>query len=324
MSSAPSDDNASSTGRFEPTPSTPTHGSTVYVQPGRKAGTTPALEANIILIAHPEDQRLGTRYRLTPGAALDIGRSPELTVSLPEVPAISRHHARLHHRGMEVVIEDLGSTNGTHVNGERIDHTAVLHSGDRFQVASVHFKFLHEKDVEHAYYEAIYNLVTHDGLTDIFNKRKYDEEVEREFARARRHQRPLSLVLLDLDHFKEVNDRHGHLCGDFVLKKFTSVVRELLRPEQTFARVGGDEFVVLSPEMQAADARQLAEKVCRRVAATEILCAGVALRVTCSCGIAELTAEMKQPEDLYSATDRALYRSKLGGRNRASVIVEDA
>ena len=122
-------------------------------------GLGPRLEANVILIAHPEDQRLGTRYRLSPGATLDVGRDPNLAISLPEVMSISREHARLRYRGDHVTLEDLGSTNGTYVNGQPVRDPVPLASGDRFQVAAVHFKFLHEEDVEHAYYEAIYNLV---------------------------------------------------------------------------------------------------------------------------------------------------------------------
>ena len=124
----------------------------------------------------------------------------------------------------------------------------MLRSGDRFQTAAVHFKFLHEQDVESAYHLAIYELVAKDGLTEIFNKRKFEEELQREFARAQRHQRPLSLIIFDLDEFKTINDTYGHLCGDFILKQVASLARELVRPEQVLARVGGDEFVILAPE----------------------------------------------------------------------------
>jgi len=148
------------------------------------------LDADVILIAHPENRRLGTRFRLSPGGRMDVGRSMSVEIPLPEVLSISRQHARLEYRGRQVTIRDLGSTNGTYVNGGLTDGPTVLHSGDRFQVAGVHFKFLHERDPEHAYYETIYDLVTRDGLTEIYNKRKYEEEVQREFARARRHKRP--------------------------------------------------------------------------------------------------------------------------------------
>ncbi len=277
------------------------------------------LEADIILIAHPEHRRLGRRFRLRPGTTLEIGRSSTVAISLPEVPSISRRHARLRHLGPSVVIEDLGSTNGTYRNGELVRETAALESGDRFQVAAVHFKFLHGQDVEHAYYEAIYNLVIRDGLTDIFNKRKYDEEVEREFSRSRRHNRPLSLILLDIDSFKSINDEHGHLCGDFVLKQVTTLVKESIRPEQVFARVGGDEFVVLAPETTADGALTLAEKLRDQVAGHTYVYSGTPVAVTCSFGVAELTPVMDRAEDLYAAADRALLSAKGAGRNRVTV-----
>jgi hypothetical protein len=180
-----------------------------------------AMEANVILIAHPEGRRLGSRFRLTVGRSLEIGRDPESGISIPEVLSISRRHAALRYNGRSVTVEDLGSTNGTYVNGQLIRGKTALKSGDRFQVAAVHFKFLHEADVEHAYYEAISDLVTRDGLTEVFNKRKFEEEAEREWARAVRYRRPLSLVVFDLDDFKAINDGYGHLCGDFVLKQVT-------------------------------------------------------------------------------------------------------
>src|SRR5258708_7613694 len=122
-------------------------------------------EADVILIAHPDSQRLGSRYRLSPGTVLEIGRSPLVGLSLPEVMSISRKHARLRYAGPVVTVEDLGSTNGTFVNGHPIQGRTVLKSGDRFQTAAVHFKFLHEQDVESAYHLAIYDLVAPDVLT---------------------------------------------------------------------------------------------------------------------------------------------------------------
>ena len=280
-------------------------------------------EANIIVIAHPDGKRLGSRFRLRPGEQLIFGRSIDVDVSMPEVLSLSRRHARLRHRGPRVTLRDLGSTNGTYVNGGLIVGESPLESGDRFQVASVHFKFLHEMDVEHAYYEAIHHLVTRDGLTDIYNKRKFDEEVARELARAQRHQRPLSLVLIDIDNFKQVNDTYGHLCGDFVLKEFTNRVRDKLRPEQIFARLGGDEFVILAPETQADGALTLAEKICAALAETAVRYADIDVEVNCSCGVAELGEDLNTPTLLYEAADRALYAAKAAGRNRVSVHTPD-
>jgi diguanylate cyclase (GGDEF)-like protein len=281
-------------------------------------------EADIILISHPESQRLGTRYRLSPGTTLEIGRSSSVGISLPEVMSISRKHARLRYQGPVVTIEDLGSTNGTYVNGQPVHGRAALTTGDRFQTAAVHFKFLHEQDVESAYHLAIFDLVTRDGLTEIYNKRKYEEEVQRELARALRHDRPLSLIIFDLDEFKEINDNYGHLCGDFVLKQVASTARELVRPEQILARVGGDEFVILAPETRAEGAEALALKLCERILNLDHRYGDVKITLSCSFGVAELNREMTCPQDLYRAADHALLLSKRSGRNRVAVYSPDS
>jgi two-component system, cell cycle response regulator len=286
-----------------------------------RAGGLPHVEseADVILIAHPESQRLGSRFRLSSGTTLEIGRSAAVGISLPEVMSISRKHARLRYAGPVVTIEDLGSTNGTYVNGMPVHGRTVLRSGDRFQTAAVHFKFLHEQDVESAYHLAIYELVAKDGLTEIFNKRKLEEELQREFARAVRHQRPLSLIIFDLDEFKTINDNYGHLCGDFILKQVASLARDLVRPEQMLARVGGDEFVILAPETGGEGAQSMAAKLRDRVAGFEHRYGDIKISVSCSFGVAELAKDMTTPQDLYQAADDALLLSKRSGRNRVAL-----
>ncbi|MGH9363262.1 MAG: diguanylate cyclase [Thermoanaerobaculia bacterium] len=291
----------------------------------RPAGPQGArVEANVILIAHPESRRLGSRYRVSPGATLEIGRSGAVAISLPEVMSLSRRHARLRYMGPLVTLEDLGSTNGTYVNGRLLEARTVLKSGDRFQTAAVHFKFLHERDVETAYHEAIYDLVARDGLTEIWNKRKYDEEIQREFARAVRHGRPLSLILFDLDDFKRVNDSHGHLCGDFLLKQVAALAREMVRPEQVLARVGGDEFAILAPETGAQGAATLAAKLRDRIHALDYRYGDLPIAVSCSFGVAELSPGMDRAESLYEAADRALLLAKREGRDRVALAEEAA
>jgi diguanylate cyclase (GGDEF)-like protein len=187
-------------------------------------------------------------------------------------------------------------------------------------VGALHFKYLHAHDAEAAYHEAIHHLVMQDGLTEIGNRRKLDEELNREFARATRHHRPLSMVLFDVDEFKGVNDTQGHLGGDHVLKRIASVCQRSLRPEQVFARVGGDEFAILSPETRLDGAIALAEKL--RAAVAELAFDGDLvdpdLRVTCSFGCAEISGDMDVAGSLFDAADRALYHSKSAGRDRVS------
>jgi pSer/pThr/pTyr-binding forkhead associated (FHA) protein len=168
-----------------------------FVSPRRRS-TDPGPEASLILIAHPTGQSLGHRYRLSARSSVVLGRSPAADINLPEVASLSRQHARLTYRSESVVIEDLGSTNGTFVNDQRIEEPVVLASGDRFQIGTAHFKFLQERDIENAYHQAIHELMILDGLTQIANKRRFDEEAERELGRARRYHRPLALILFDV------------------------------------------------------------------------------------------------------------------------------
>jgi len=275
----------------------------------------------LILIAHPDNKYLGQRFQLSTDEVVEIGRDRSCAVAFPEVLSLSRAHARLKFVDQIVLVEDLGSTNGTLVNDRRLVAPAYLKSGDRLQVGALHFKYLRAHDAEAAYHEAIHHLVMQDGLTAIGNRRKLDEELDREFSRATRHHRPLSLILFDVDVFKGVNDTQGHLGGDHVLKRIASVCLRSLRPEQVFARVGGDEFAILSPETRLDGAVALAEKL--RAAVAEHAFDGDLvdpdLRVTCSFGCAEITGDMVVGGDLYDAADRALYRSKNAGRNRVSL-----
>lgn len=284
--------------------------------PGAELAT---VEASLVVIAHPSEEWLGRRFPVAPGEEVGIGRAPENRIGLSDVPSVSRRHAVVAHRGLRLVVSDVGSTNGTLVNDEWVDGERILRSGDRIQVGAVHFKLLHEKDVENAFHEAIYQLVATDGLTEVFNRRKYEEEAAREVERARRYGRPLSLVLFDIDHFKRINDACGHLCGDFVLQQAARAVRECLRDQEILARVGGEEFAILVPETHREGAAKLAERIRGLLEGRAFRWVDRELGVTASFGVAELDDHMKGPSDLFRQADRALYASKEGGRNRVTI-----
>lgn len=278
--------------------------------------------AILILIAHPNNECLGSRTRLEIGSSVTIGRDPACEIAFPEVPSLSRFHGRLSFSVDGVVVEDLKSTNGVFVNDRRVAAAAGLASGDRIQFGALHFKFFREEDVEAVYHEAIHQLVMQDGLTEIANRRKFTEELSREFARAERHERPLAIVVFDIDHFKRINDTFGHLCGDFVLKRLTRICRKRLRPEQVFARMGGDEFAILSPETTIEGVEILAERLRASVSDHRFETDMVAdsFRITCSFGCAEMTPGMATESDLYDAADKALYAAKRAGRNRVGAV----
>jgi len=277
--------------------------------------------AILILIAHPDNECLGSRTRLEIGSSVTIGRDPVCEIAFPEVPSLSRFHARVSFLADGVVVEDLESTNGIFVNDQRATAATDLSSGDRIQFGALHFKFFREEDVEAVYHEAIHQLVMQDGLTEIANRRKFSEELSREFARADRHERPLAIVVFDIDRFKLINDTFGHLCGDFVLKRLTRICRTRLRPEQVFARMGGDEFAILSPETTIEGVEILAERLRSSVSDYRFSTDMVAdsFQITCSFGCAEMNPAMTNERDLYEAADKALYTAKNDGRNRVGL-----
>ena len=159
-----------------------------------------------------------------------------------------------------------------------------------------------------------------DELTGITNRRHFMELFERELARARRHQRLLSCVLVDLDHFKRINDTHGHLAGDAVLASVARTIETSLRDIDTVARWGGEEFIILLPDTDAAGAEEVAGRCLRRIQDQVVLHGEVALRVTASMGIASFPKEgVTRVEDLVHLADAALYRAKDAGRNQVVV-----
>jgi diguanylate cyclase (GGDEF)-like protein len=155
-----------------------------------------------------------------------------------------------------------------------------------------------------------------DPLTGLLNRRALDDEIATRFAHARRYQRPLSVVMLDVDHFKKVNDTFGHPAGDRVLQGVGEVLRRCSRQTDFIARYGGEEFVVLLPETPPLEALQFAEKIRAEVAATPLSPA----RVTVSLGVASYPhSYFDTPEELLAAADQALYRAKQEGRNRVEL-----
>jgi diguanylate cyclase (GGDEF)-like protein len=157
-----------------------------------------------------------------------------------------------------------------------------------------------------------------DGLTGLFNRRYFQQALERELARADRGASSLALLLLDIDHFKVLNDTYGHALGDAVLKKIADVLGETLRKGDVLARYGGEEFVVLLPQSTYQGAQEFAQRVWKAVGTAPIHPGGGALRVTASVGWALLPEDVDSAEALLEASDRALYYAKETGRNKVA------
>jgi diguanylate cyclase (GGDEF)-like protein len=274
-------------------------------------------EACLVVIYGPE---LGRRIPLS-GAAFDVGRSSKCDLSLDQ-ESVSRNHARItraRRQGADIayVVADLGSTNGTYVNDVSI-HERDLVDGDQIKIGRSILKFMAGDNIETSYHEEIYRLMTVDGLTQIFNKRYFSETLEREVNRSSRYERPLSLVLIDIDFFKKQNDALGHVAGDALLKQLASAIKPKLRSQDVFARVGGEELAVLLPEVTAVGARVTAEKIRQLVEETEFRFDEHVMRCTISLGVAELGPEIESADALYAAADHALYAAKKAGRNQVA------
>ena len=172
-------------------------------------------------------------------------------------------------------------------------------------------------------------LLEHESITDhltgVHNRRYLERRLDEEFQRARRYTQPLTLLMIDVDHFKEVNDRHGHRCGDVLLQRFAVLCQATVRATDIVARYGGDELVVVAPNTAPAQAMVLAERLRRAVEALQIhghVDAGGSddtvcdMRFTASIGVAAFGAGTLDPQALLTAADHALYRAKAGGRNK--------
>jgi diguanylate cyclase (GGDEF)-like protein len=259
---------------------------------------------------------LGGKHSLDrPETIIGRGSSCDLIVSLGDV---SRRHCRVLVRGDQVLLEDLDSTNGTWLNDEVIDSgvPVPLRSGDHINLGGVIFKMLDGGNIEAQYHEELYRTAIIDGLTQIPNRRYLGEFLEREMARAQRHQRPLALLLMDVDHFKSINDELGHVAGDCVLRELAGCVRSIVRAEGCFARYGGEEFALVLPECSPEQAQIAAERMRGTVDTHDFRVGGRSVEVTVSVGVAVLRPEMKSPVELFHEADEHLYQAKHAGRNR--------
>lgn len=243
-----------------------------------------------------------------------VGRGEDCGLRLDD-PAVSRHHVRIQpvHDGYRLI--DLKSTNGTFVNDESVS-MYKLKDGDFLRIGTRIYRFLTGDSIEADYHEEIYRLTIVDALTGVHNKRYLLEFLERELARATRYQRLLGLILFDLDGFKGINDRLGHLGGDFTLREMVRRLRGVIRKDELLARYGGEEFAVVLPETTREGAFQMAERLRLMVAEAPFLFEDHPYTVTISLGVITTQgSDSQNPGDLIGQADAKLYQAKAAGRN---------
>jgi two-component system cell cycle response regulator len=249
-----------------------------------------------------------------------IGRSRDVAVPLPD-SNLSRHHAQIHRGGAEFTIEDLGSTNGTFVDGERVEGKLVLQDGCRIFLGThtvLHFRLHDAVELEAA--RQTYALTVRDALTGVFNRRHLEERLWSEAAFARRHNSALSLILFDIDHFKRINDEHGHTVGDAALRLLAKALGGLTRQEDVLARYGGEEFALVARGIDRDNTLALAERMRQAIEAQRLPIGRGRRSFTISIGIAHSEAgSPMEAQHMFEAADRALYAAKDAGRNTVSI-----
>lgn len=249
-------------------------------------------------------------------AGLVLGRGETAGVRIDD-ETVSREHCRVSvEADGSVHLTDLGSTNGTIVNGRRVE-ACVLSEGDKIQVGtSSVFRFSLNDRLDENYLEHLYERSIRDTLTGLHNRRYLAECLERDLALGRRHSIPISLVLLDADRFKAVNDSFGHSGGDEVLRGLADLLGSMQRSESLLARFGGEEFAVLLRNVDLRGAEIFAERMRSAVERSRLAVGRGSVRMTMSLGVAcTLTDGVDTPEELFDRADRYLYLSKTRGRN---------
>jgi diguanylate cyclase (GGDEF)-like protein len=281
-------------------------------------GTPDDVAQNDAYLVVMAGSNVGEMYKLEK-AQLVIGRGDKADLRLVD-DGISRDHARIVKDGDRMVLEDLGSTNGTYCNGERVSRQP-LSEGDKILLGTTTIlKFSYHDKLDEAFQRQMSESALRDGLTRAYNKRYFSERVESELQYSLRHASPLSLIFLDIDYFKTINDQHGHQAGDHVLVQLATLAMSMLGEDDIFARYGGEEFAVIARGRDAAAAQELSERLRASVETHPFVFEGTAIPVTISIGVSYAPGlGIVTTVDLVARADETLYAAKRGGRNRTCV-----
>ncbi|HEV3468906.1 MAG TPA: GGDEF domain-containing protein [Pyrinomonadaceae bacterium] len=259
-----------------------------------------------------------------------LGRALEADVRVNDARA-SRLHARIRTERdartgeARYRVTDLGSTNGTLLNGEPVSE-AFLQDGDKLTIGEQLLRFELLDDIDREFQRHIHRLLAHDELTGLLTSKSFFSELRREAARAESEGMPFCVLMMDLDHFKNVNDRYGHLVGSQTLEEVGSLVTRALRAGDVAARFGGEEFAAFLLNADCAQGLVAAERVRTAVESHEFAAtrraspadSGETFRLTISVGVAAYPDDARDPIELVELADTALYRAKHAGRNRVT------
>lgn len=261
---------------------------------------------------------LGKSFFLTKETMV-LGRDLAADISIGET-SISRKHTEFTMDAQGIHCRDLGSTNGTFVNDGKLEGSQVLNDGDLIRCGNTILKFLKEGKIENIHYGKMYDLATTDDMTGALNKKAIVEILKEEFVRSQGKGLQLTLLMFDIDHFKQTNDTFGHLAGDYVLKETCNLIKnKMIRQKDALGRYGGEEFALVLRETPLRIGVDVAERIRSTIEKYNFTFDGKQIPVTISIGAAALDSTSKSPEDMIATADKALYDAKNQGRNRVCV-----
>lgn len=252
-----------------------------------------------------------------------LGRALEADVRVND-SKVSRRHAKIvteNESGAErYILTDLNSRNGTLINGSKIV-SQELQNGDKITIGEHILRFDLLDEIDREYQQQIHRLISHDDLTGLLSSRSFFSELRRETARARSDGRSICVLMMDVDHFKRVNDTYGHLTGSKTLEEIGRCIIEIMRSGDAAARFGGEEFAAFLLDAEMAQALVAAERIRSSIESTQfsVIRQGKPAdthRITISIGIASFPSDSVDPIELVEMADSALYRAKRDGRNR--------
>jgi len=272
----------------------------------------------VVFIGHDS----GNRHKLRSGI-MTIGRSPEADITIEDEWA-SRIHCAIEWQDDVFHLEDRDSMNGTYVNTHKIQRIQVP-PGVPIQIGHSLLKIEFKDKAELQMEQNLHRSASIDGLTGIFNRQYFMKRAAEELAFASRHLRPLGIIMIDIDHFKLINDTYGHQMGDFVLNRFAAIINAQKRPEDIFARYGGEEFIILPRgELSRNDLYLFCERLRQIIETAEFAFGDTRVRITTSLGChqarADHTTRRLSIDEWIAKADEALYLAKERGRNRTEYL----
>lgn len=259
---------------------------------------------------------VGKRARVS-GSSFSIGRSSRTDLVLAD-PRVSSQHALLEDRGDGWALVDLGSTNGSAVNGERVDEW-LLRSNDKIEVGDTVLRFELQDAADEAYDELVQRLIHVDDLTGLYLRRRFDDELEGLLASARDETSPLGMLVMDLDGLKAINDAHGHLFGAYVIAESGKQIGATLPAGGIAARFGGDEYVAACPGLGLEETEAVAARILDAIQTHAFVKDGITLRPGISIGVAVFPDHAEDAVTLFRCADAALYEAKRSGKNRVAI-----